>query len=182
MAALIPNSPRRGSRNFQTVVNAFLGGEGLPFAEVLSAERIERIFRKHCCLFGLHGVYSTAITVWAFLSQVLSDGKEAACQAAVARIVSFCLSQGIQPPTNDTGDYCRARAKLSASALRDLSCDIAEEVECSADSKWLWKLKYHAKLVDGFTFTMPDTVKNQAASRSKKDRRQVLVCRLLALP
>ena len=68
MAALIPNSPRRGSRSFQKIVDAFLGGEGFPFADILSAERIERIFQKHGCLFGLHGVYSTAITVWAFLS------------------------------------------------------------------------------------------------------------------
>jgi hypothetical protein len=45
MAASIPNSPRRDSRSFQKIVDGFLGGEGLPFATVLSAERIERIFR-----------------------------------------------------------------------------------------------------------------------------------------
>jgi hypothetical protein len=43
-----------------------------------------------------------------------------------------------------------------------LSCKIAEEVERTAKPKWLWKSKHHAKLVDGFTFTMPDTPKNQA--------------------
>ncbi len=161
MAASIPNSPRRDSRSFQKIVDAFLGGEGLPFAEVLSAERIERIFQKHGCLFGLHGVYTTAIMVWSFLSQVLRDGKEASCQAAVARVVSYCQMQGCQTPTEDTGDYCRARAKLSAAALRDLSCEIADEVEQTAEAIWLWKGKFHAKLVDGFTFTMPDTPKNQ---------------------
>jgi putative transposase len=162
MAALIPNSPRRDSRSFQKIVDAFLGGEGLPFAEVLSSERIERVFKKHDCLFGLHGVYTTAIMVWSFLSQVLRDGKEASCQAAVARVVSYCQMQGLPTPTEDTGDYCRARAKLSSAALRDLSCEVAEEVEQTADPKWLWKGKHHAKLVDGFTFTMPDTPKNQA--------------------
>ena len=35
-------------------------------------------------------------------------------------------------------------------------------MESQADVKWLWKGK-HAKLVDGFTFTMPDTPENQAA-------------------
>ena len=162
MAASIPNSPRRDSRSFQRIVDAFLGGEGLPFAEVLSAERIERIFQKHGCLFGLHGIYTTAIMVWSFLSQVLRDGKEASCQAAVARVVSYCQMQGLQTPTEDTGDYCRARAKLSSAALRDLSCEVANEVEQAAEPKWLWKGKLHAKLVDGFTFTMPDTPKNQA--------------------
>jgi hypothetical protein len=74
MAVSIPNSPRRDSRSFQRIVDAFLGGQGLPFAEVLSAERIERVFQKHGCLFGLHGVYTTAIMVWSFLSQVLREG------------------------------------------------------------------------------------------------------------
>ena len=59
MVALIPNSPQRGSRKFQKVVDAFLGGPGLPFAEILSAGRIERIFARHDCLFGRHGVYTT---------------------------------------------------------------------------------------------------------------------------
>jgi putative transposase len=162
MAASIPNSPRRDSRSFQKIVDGFLGGEGLPFATVLSAERIERIFQKHGCLFGLHGVYTTAIMVWSFLSQVLRDGKEASCQAAVARVVSYCQIHGLQTPTEDTGDFCRARAKLSSDALRDLSCEVAEAMEQAAEPKWLWKGKLHAKLVDGFTFTMPDTSKNQA--------------------
>jgi putative transposase len=161
MGVGIPNSRRRDSRSFQKVVDAFLSGEGLPFAEILSAARIEEIFRKHGGLFGLHGVYSTAIVVWSFLSQVLRDGKEASCQAAVARVVGYYQQQG-DAPTADTGDYCRARAKLSIAALRELSCDVADELEQEADESWLWKGKHHAKLIDGFTFTMPDTPQNQA--------------------
>jgi putative transposase len=162
MAESIPNFPYRDSRSFQKIVDAFLGGEGLPFAEVLSAERIAAVFQKHGCLFGLQGIYTTAIMVWSFLSQVLRDGKEASCQAAVARVVSYCQMQGLQAPTEDTGDYCRARAKLSSDALHDLTCCIADELEQTADPRWLWKGKLHAKLVDGFTFTMPDTAKNRA--------------------
>lgn len=56
MGASIPNFPRRHSRGFREIVDAFLGAEGLPFAEVLSCERIEGIFQKHGCLFCLHGV------------------------------------------------------------------------------------------------------------------------------
>ncbi len=44
MAESIPNSPRRDSRSFRQIVDAFLGGEGLPFAEVLSSDRIELSF------------------------------------------------------------------------------------------------------------------------------------------
>jgi putative transposase len=162
MSGDIPKFPPQDSRNYQKVVDVFLSGKGLPFAEILSAERIERVFRKHRALFGLHGIYSTAIVVWAFLSQVLRDGKEASCQSAVARVVSYCQLQGLDVPTEDTGDYCKARAKLSGAALRDLSGEIAEELEQAAEPSWLWKGVHHAKLVDGFTFTMPDTPENQA--------------------
>lgn len=162
MADFIHHSPSADSGSFRKVADAFLSGEALPFASILSAERIERVFAKHGCRFGLHGVYTTAIMVWSFLSQVLRDGKEASCQAAVARVVCYCQQAGITAPSEDTGDYCRARAKLSEAALHDLSCEVAEELEQAADESWLWKGKHHAKLIDGFTFTMPDTPKNQA--------------------
>ena len=160
--ASIANAPSGGGANFQQVVAAFLTQPGLPFAGVLSAERVQRVFAKHGNLFGMHTVYSTVITLWAFLSQVLRDGKEASCQAAVARIVTYQDQASQATPTSDTGDYCRARAKLSEAALHDLAVEVAEELEQQAERKWLWH-GLHAKLVDGFTFTMPDTPANQAA-------------------
>jgi hypothetical protein len=143
------------------VVRAFLASEALPFARILSAERIQRVFAKHNGLFGRQGIYSTAIMLWSFLGQVLRDGKEAACQAAVARVAAYCEDQQIATPTADTGDYCRARAKLPEAALHELSSEVAAELETSAEEEWLWKGK-HPKLIDGFTFTMPDTAENQA--------------------
>lgn len=172
MSLGIPESPHRSGRSFQKIVDVFLAGnEGLPFSDILSAERIERVFAKHDCLFGLHGIYTTAITVWSFLGQVLRDGKEASCQSAVARVVSYCEQQGLDSPTEDTGDYCRARGKLSEAALHDLSREVAEELEQAAEPSWLWKGEFHAKLIDGFTFTMPDTPKNQARYPQQKSQK-----------
>lgn len=168
--AAIPNSDNSGSASFQKIVDAFLSQPGLPFANVLSAERIERIFAKHGNLFGSGAIYSTAVMVWSFLGQVLRNGKEASCQAAVSFVVAYCLQQRIPAPTSDTGDYCRARAKLSEAALRDLTYEVAAEVEEQADPAWLW-LGLHAKLVDGFTFTMPDTQKNQAEYPQPKSQK-----------
>lgn len=165
--AAVPESANSRSNSFQKIADAFLSQAGLPFANVLSAERIERIFTKHGNRFGTGAIYSTAVMVWSFLGQVLRDGKEASCQSAVARVVTFCQQQGSDIPTPDTGDYCRARAKLSEPALRDLTCEVANEVETQADPSWLFKGK-HAKLIDGFTFTMPDTQKNQAAYPQQK--------------
>jgi len=158
----IPHHGERGSLDFGRIVDCFLSRPGLPFANILSAERIARVFTRHGNLFGKGQIYSTAVVVWSFLSQVLRDGKEASCQAAVARVVAYCEESHGPVPTSDTGDYCRARNKLSEAALHDLSVEVAGESEEQARAPWLWKGK-HAKLVDGFTFTMPDTPGNRAA-------------------
>jgi len=167
----LSNSANSGSNSFRRIVAAFLAQPGLPFANVLSAERIERIFAKHGNLFGSGAIYSTAVMVWSFLGQVLRDGKEASCRSAVARIVTYCDQQALAAPTADTGDYCKARAKLSTAALRDLAREVAAEVEQQADAGWLWK-GLHAKLVDGFTFTMPDTERNQAEYPQSKSQKK----------
>ncbi len=157
----LSDSGDSGNIGFQTIVEGFLLQPGLPFASVVTAEKIDGIFRKHGGLFGENGIYNTATVLWAFLGQVLRDGKEASCQSAVACIISFCLQVGRESPTEDTGDYCRARAKLSEPAIRELSSEVASDAERMADESWMWCSR-HAKLADGFTFTMPDTEKNQA--------------------
>ncbi len=119
MRQLLSDSDDSGEPGFHKIVDGFLLQPGLPFAGVLSSEKMNRIFRKHGGLFGGSGIYNTAIVLWAFLGQVLHNGKEASCQAAVAGIISFCLQVERDAPTEDTGDYCRARTRLSAnSALR----------------------------------------------------------------
>lgn len=167
MSSQIPDRRLSRSIDFQRVVHAFVAQPGLPFASLLSAKRIEQIFAKHNALFGIHGVYNTAVMLWSFLGQVLRDGKEAACQSAVARVVNYCLATGEEPPTADTGDYCRARAKLSEPALQELTREVADEMEANAPNKWLWH-GMHAKLIDGFTFTMPDTPGNQSQYPQQK--------------
>ena len=148
--------------DFCAVAEPFLQGEGLPFTEVLSAESIQQVFREEDALFGQSDLFSTDIVLWAFLAQTLRDGKGAACAAAVADIATYMLQTSQRPPSGDTGDYCRARAKLSLPALRRLVVESARQLESDADTSWLWK-GLHAKLVDGFTFTLPDTPDNQAA-------------------
>ena len=146
---------------FDAVAAPFLQGEGLPFADVLDAKAIERAFGADDGLFAQDDIFSTDITLWAFLAQSLHDGKGASCTAAVADITTYMMQTGQKPPAGDTGDYCRARAKLSLPALQHLVVESAGQVEYEADERWLWN-GLHAKLIDGFTFTMPDTLENQA--------------------
>ena len=105
--ARVADSADSGSNSFQQIVDAFLSQPGLPFANVLSADRIERVFERHGNLFG-GVIYTTAVMVWSFLGQVLRDGKEASCQSAVAHVVTYYQQQETATPTADTGYYCRA--------------------------------------------------------------------------
>ncbi len=103
---------RVDNRRFQRIVASFLTRDGLPFADVLSAERIERVFSEHDNLFGMNTIYSTKIVLWAFLAQVLRDGKEASCRAAVAQIATCRLQDGLT--------YCQTLLSRIA------SCEVAD--------------------------------------------------------
>ena len=159
-----------GNNRFDTVAEPFLQRPGLPFAEVLTAEGIERAFAERDALFGQDDIFSTQIVLWAFLAQVLRDGKGAACAAAVADIATYMQQTGGRVPSGDTGDYCRARSKLDLAALHGLTVQAAQQLEAGADPSWLWH-GLHAKLIDGFTFTMPDTLENQEAFPQQKNQR-----------
>jgi putative transposase len=156
--------PAEGKNRFRLVADPFLATSGLPFANVLPAECIQQAFARHDALFaqGPDGVFSTQLTLWAFLAQVLQDGKGAACAAAVSQIGTYLQQTCGATPRADTGDYCRARAKLSLDALAELTRHVAAQLQQQAPDAWRWHGR-DAKLVDGFTFTMPDTPANQHA-------------------
>ena len=128
-------------------------------------------------MFAEDDIFCTSIVLWAFLAQVLRGGKGAACAAAVADIATYLQQTGGRAPSGDTGDYCRARSKLNhalslegLTALRRLVGEVAEQLQDGADPSWHWH-GLHAKLIDGFTFTMPDTPENQAAFPQQKSQR-----------
>jgi putative transposase len=157
------STPRTPSKkDFSVIADSFLHDPGLPFATVLDGEAIARVFQEEEALFGQDDIYSTQTVLWAFLAQTLRDGKGIACASAVADIATYRLQKGQQPPSGNTGDYCRARAKLRLPAVQRLVRESACQLESDAPRGWLWK-GLHAKLVDGFTFTMPDTPENQEA-------------------
>jgi len=152
----------QGKNEFAVIADSFLHDPGLPFASVLDAEVVRRVFQEEEALFGQEDIFSTQVVLWAFLAQTLRDGKGIACASAVADIATYLLQTGQRPPSGNTGDYCRARAKLKLTALQRLVRESAGQLEQTVDRSWLWK-GLHAKLVDGFTFTMPDTPENQKA-------------------
>ena len=152
---------------FQSCKNSNLGfsvfdqlsysDSSLPFGNVLSADHIREIFAESDDLFGYGecDLWNTGLTLWSFIGQVLQDGKQRSCNAAVTNATRYMIEHGNEPPGPDSGEYCRARHKLNAEALKKLVRDIANGVSLATPDRWLWQGK-NVKLVDGFTFTMPD--------------------------
>jgi Transposase DDE domain len=148
---------------FGLVLRSFLQHRGLPFAQALPEETIQQAFDDEGVSFGQGegDVYTPALTLWAFLSQVLFKDEQRSCLAAVARVIVLLVALGKRPCSDDSGAYCRARAKLPVPILRRLTVQVADGCEQQVPQEWLWKGR-HVHLVDGSTISMPDTPANQA--------------------
>jgi len=147
---------------FDQTFGPFLNDPGLPFANVLSAAEVEQAFVEAGVAFGSgkRSVFTPALTLWAFLSQVVQPAKS--CSAAVLRIATLLVALGGSPCALDTAAYCRARAKLPAVVIRKLALQVSRRLEEALPNDWLWQER-HVALVDGTTMTMPDTEENQKA-------------------
>ena len=154
-----PQLPRR----FRLVQSSFMGSDGLAFADALPEDRIQQVFDEEGANFGQDedAIYTPAVTLWASLTQTLFQGAQRSYGAAVARVCVLLVTLGKEPPSGDTGAYCRARAKLPERGLRRLSCELADNCEQAAPRGWFWRNR-HVKLVDGFTASMPDSEANRA--------------------
>jgi len=139
--------------------------EKLPFREILSADSIAEGIRN---TDYRKRIFTPDIVIWAFLSQVLSE--DPSCQAAVARIISFWVAQGKNPPSANTAAYCKARTRLSEESISTITKVSAEKLEEEAPPQWLWNKK-HIKLIDGSTVFMPDTPENQVAYPQMKNQK-----------
>ncbi len=156
------SSGRPFASGFQMLRQAFLQADGLPFSNVLSEDDVQQAFEaENACFARSPGdIYTPAVTLWAFLSQVLHAQRLRSCTAAVSRVIVLCVALGRQPPSPDSGAYCRARAKLCEGVLQRLVYQVADQLESQVPADWLW-LGRHVKAGDGTTLLAPDTSRNQ---------------------
>jgi hypothetical protein len=171
-----PTPPRRCRHLRRQLARA----PGLPFADLLTAGRVEQALRDEDVSFR-ERLFSPLVTLWAFLSQVLDP--DHSCRAAVARFLAWRAARGLAPCSADTGAYCKARSRLPESVLARLTRDTGRRPQDDAP----WGLRWNGrtvKVVDGTTVSMPDTPANQRQypqSRSQKAGVGFPVARLVVL-
>jgi hypothetical protein len=137
----------------------FLQDGRLPFTDVLSEGTITQAL-KALDVAWLDRIYSPLVTLWVFLSQVLSQ--DHSCRAAVARLIAHRVSRGQRPCSAETGAYCQARKRLSEKFFSCITRLVGKALDDGVDPAWLWKGR-PVYMFDGTTVSMPDTLKNQAA-------------------
>jgi hypothetical protein len=103
-------------------------------------------------------VYTPWLTFWAFFWQALSP--DHSCRAAVKRIAAGMARRGEKLDDEDTGPYCKARARLPESVPFRWMRALGHRRHDEAPAEWLWCGR-RVKVVDGTTVSMPDTRANQ---------------------
>ena len=146
-------------RQVERLRRQFAQHDGLPFAEVLPAERIERAVREEGAAWR-EKVFTPVLTVWAFLTQVLDP--VACCRAAVGRILAWLDAQGRPRCGAGTGGYCKARGRLPEALLARLARETGRGLHDGAPDRWLWRGR-RVVVADGTGLSMPDTPANRAA-------------------
>jgi hypothetical protein len=152
------STPRRRQRQIQTWRARLAQPDGLAFADVLPAERVQAALRAEGVGWR-HKVYTPLVTLWVFLAPVASPDR--CCRAAVARVLAWLVGRGRRLCRPTTGAYCKAPARLPQAVPQRLARDTGRELHATANG-WLWHGR-RVKVVDGTTLSMPDTPANQRA-------------------
>jgi hypothetical protein len=126
-------------------------------------------------------IYTPLVTLWTFLTQVLS--LDHCCTKAVACLIAYRTARGQEPCSAESGSYCKARQRLPLGVVIRLLWRTASALEGRVPRGWLWKGR-EVLLVDGTTVSMPDTPKNQEAfpqARSQAPGLGFPIARVLAI-
>ena len=103
-------------------------------------------------------VFSTSLTFWAYLSQILDPG--CACREVVRKVQTW-HARRLQPmPRSGTGAYCQARKRLPLETLLGAHRKLADRLTAPTADSGTWK-GHRVRVVDGTGVSMPDTPQNR---------------------
>jgi hypothetical protein len=140
----------------ETLRRQFLQEDGLPFADVLTADCLHQALGEIKATW-YDRIYTPLTTLWVFLGQALNADQS--CRAAVARLIADRASRGLEPCSSETGAYCQARKRVPEGFFSAVARLVGRNLDARVDCRWLWKGR-RVCLFDGSTVAMPDTAEN----------------------
>ncbi len=145
------------ARQVKNTCRDLVAPPGLPLAEHLPEQQIRDTFDD---LGGTcrERVYTPAATLWALIHQCLDA--DHSCEQAVDRFLAYRAAEGLPDCSDDTGAYCKARARMPEALPHELVRRVGRAQMGKAEGPWLCKGR-HVKVVDGTGLSMPDAPENQ---------------------
>ena len=123
------------------------------FYSLLSQDSIQNILKQDLPNYR-DRLYNPLKTLSMFLTQALEE--DSSCQ----NIVNKEALKTDKRISITTGGYCRARQRLHVKMIKNLTQQISKDSLAKVPKKWKFQGR-DIYLVDGTTFTMPDTKENQ---------------------
>lgn len=151
----ITNIPNR----VEILKQKFTNSLGLPSRDLLPESTICEALKAEKISYRWR-LFDPFVTLWVFLSQVLDTDKS--CTHAVSRVIAWLASVNAPIPSSDTSAYCQARSRLPENLLQRLFSTVAQNLEQKVTTEHLWCGR-HAKVIDGSSVSMPNTLLNQKA-------------------
>lgn len=139
-------------------------------------DKVEELLPNH-----RERLYPPTETLSMFLAQAMSADRS--CQNVVNQAALQRLAGGLSSASSHTGGYCRARKRLPLQMLSTLTCHLGDLIDQLTPKQWCWK-KRRVRLIDGTTFTMPDTPENQTAFPQQRGQKPGLgfpICRMVGI-
>jgi putative transposase len=167
-------------KEFDRPLGAFLDHPDLPLPDVLTAQDVRQACTKHSVVFGLarNVVFTPCVTLWAMLCSV--TGIDKSCAAACVRVSVLLVALARPRWSEDTGVFCRARARMPVALVQELAETLADRLEQAAPPSWLWH-GLHAYLGDGTIVVLPDSAANQAVFPQHANQKKGLGTPLIRL-
>ena len=130
-----------------------LGSFARQFSELIPPDLLESLSKTQ-----RRRLFANPVIFWSWLSQILEQNDS--CSAAVSRVQTWCLENGLPVPSSETTAYCKARVRLSQEFITAVHQHVIREMERAVRSEDLYR-GLTVKSVDGSSVQLMDTGANQ---------------------
>lgn len=149
------------------------------FIDIISDSNIKPIIEEFLPNYR-ERIFTPTITLSIFLKQAFSP--ISSCTNAVNNFIVETKEKFSKKVSNSTGSYCRSRQKLPIEMIQALTKYTGMQVKSNLEKEY--DIKGNIYLIDGTTFSLPDTEKNQAKYPQQKAQAEGLgfpICRALGV-
>lgn len=149
------------------------------FLSILNSNNVASIIDAHIPTYR-DRIFTPVKTLSMFLKQALSIDRS--CSHAVNEFIIDNLETLPENISKSTGSYCRSRQKLPLALIQELVRCTGTAIKGKINNKQ--NIEGGIYLIDGTTFTLPDTIKNQTKYPQQSAQKAGLgfpICRSLGV-